>query len=89
MKCIILIKTRRRRKQAEERRLKVVEQERSVKEDIEKSEDKRNRKSFRAEIWAPNAGFTAYVMCAKIFEISTRHEKFLRAFKINSIGIGT
>ena len=37
-------KARRRRKQAEDRRLKVVEQERSVKEDIEKSEDKRNRK---------------------------------------------
>ena len=44
VKCLIFIKTRRRRKQAEERRLKVVEQERSVKEDIEKSEDKRNRK---------------------------------------------
>ena len=38
------VKARRRRKQAEDRRLKVVEQERSVKEDIEKSEDKRNRK---------------------------------------------
>ena len=41
-----LVKARRRRKQAEDRRLKVVEQERSVKEDIEKSEDKRNRKSL-------------------------------------------
>ena len=38
------VKARRRRKQAEDRRLRVVEQERSVKEDIEKSEDKRNRK---------------------------------------------
>ena len=44
IKYIILKKARRRRKQAEDRRLKVVEQERSVKEDIEKSEDKRNRK---------------------------------------------
>ena len=43
-------KTRRRRKQAEERRLKVVEQERSVKEDIEKSEDKRNRKFNRSSV---------------------------------------
>lgn len=39
----LLTQTRRRRKQAEDRRLKTVEQERAIKEDIEKSEDKRNQ----------------------------------------------
>ena len=44
MQIKLCIKARRKRKQADDRRMKVVEQERNVKDDIVKAEDKRNRK---------------------------------------------